>query len=282
VAFLSPRVGAADDATVDCSTPWFRLAPSSQALGEALAKLVWAENLHSAVVLHAAGAYDEALSSAVQTRFTSLGGQVALALTLDPNAQSYADAVRQAITAGADAIVLAASPRTGALVVNEFDASSATPFRWFLSPLLETEILVENVAPRALEGALGVAPKIYDTSAAFPTAFDARWPGDHPLEGAYFYYDAMGLLALALEKTQPAADGSLDVGLLRTAIRDAAAPPGEGIGWDELEVGLERLRTGADIYYSGLTGPLLLDACGRRGLGATTTWQVQAGQIVNR
>jgi ABC-type branched-subunit amino acid transport system substrate-binding protein len=282
VALLSPLVGAANDAAVDCTTPWFRLAPSAQALGEALGKLASAESLRTAAVLYAAGAYDEALGAAAETRFTSLGGGVPLTLALDPNAQSYADAVRQTLAAGAGAIVLAASPRTGALVVNELNAESAQPLRWFLSPLLKTELLVENVAPRALEGALGVAPKVYDTTSAFPAAFDQRWQGDHPLEGAYFYYDAMGLLALALEKTPVAADGTLDYTMLQSAIRDAAAPPGEAVSWDELELGLERLRAGDDIYYSGLTGPMLLDPCGRRGLGATTTWQVAAGQITNR
>src|SRR5207244_3021470 len=102
-----------------------------------------------------------------------------------------------------------------------------------------------------------------------------------PLEGAYFYYDAMGLLAVALQKTVTAADGSLDVTALEAAIKDAAAPPGEAVGWDELELGLSRLRDGSDIYYSGLTGPMLLDACGPRRLGATTTWQVHTGAISN-
>src|SRR5262249_52304194 len=39
VVFLSPLVGAANEQTVDCGTPWFRLAPSARAMGEALAKM---------------------------------------------------------------------------------------------------------------------------------------------------------------------------------------------------------------------------------------------------
>ena len=52
------------------------------------------------------------------------------------------------------------------------------------------------MAPDALEGARGVAPKIYDTGADFPDAFASRWQGDQPLEGAYFYYDAVALGAV--------------------------------------------------------------------------------------
>ena len=69
---------------------------------------------------------------------------MALSFELDPGAQSYAGAVAAAIAAQADAIVLAASPRTGALVVNEFEASATTAPRWFLSPLLKTDLLLRT------------------------------------------------------------------------------------------------------------------------------------------
>jgi branched-chain amino acid transport system substrate-binding protein len=282
VVFLSPLVGAANESSVDCTHPWFRLAPSARSLGEALAKLALAENLGSTAVLFATGSYDAALGSAASTRLTALGGRVALTLELDPAAQTYASAVREVMAAGPDAIVLATPPRTAALVVNELDALSPSRPRWFLSPLLKTEVLVENVAAGALEGALGVAPKIYDATTAFPDAFASRWQGDQPLEGAYFYYDAMGLLAFALEGAMTGAGGSVDVAALQAAIFDAAAPPGEAAGWDELESGLARLRAGSDIYYSGLTGPMLLESCGPRRLGVTSTWQIRSSQISDR
>jgi hypothetical protein len=53
------------------------------------------------------------------------------------------------------------------------------------------------------------------------------------------------------------------------------------VAWDELERGLQRMRDGGDVYYSGLTGPMLLDACGSRQLGATSTWQIHAGTIAD-
>jgi branched-chain amino acid transport system substrate-binding protein len=278
IAFLSPMVGAADDATVDCTTPWFRLAPSAGALGEALAKLAFTENLTSTVVLYAAGAYNEALSQAVSTRFTSLGGRTALVLKLDPDAASYADAVRQTVAANVQSVILATSPRTAAHVVNEFEISSAIPPRWVLSPVLKTDLLVKNVVPGALEGALGVAPKIYDSTTAFPIAFGQSWQGDAPLEGAYFYYDAMSLISLALEKT-PAGATVQD---FEANILDVASPPGVAVSWNELESGMQQISAGSPVYYSGLTGPMLLATCGSRQIGATATWVVTDGKIVNR
>jgi neutral amino acid transport system substrate-binding protein len=280
VAFLSPLVGAANDAQVDCRASWFRLAPSAQALGEALAKQAIAQKVGSIALMYSRTAYDEALRDAVSTRFTSLHGTVRLTVGLDPNGQSYAAQVNEARSADADAIVLTSSPRAGALVVNEFDALSATPPRWFLSPLLKTDLLVQNVAPEALENARGIAPKIYDNTGDFPTAFAARWQGDQPLEGAYFYYDAIALLAFALDRATPNPDGTYDLRVLQSAVRAAAAPPGEAVSWNEVESGLARQRSGDSIYFSGLTGPLLFDACGDRALGSTSTWRVHSGTII--
>ncbi len=281
-ALLSPLIGAANDATVDCAHAWFRLAPSARTLGEALAKQVAAHGVHSVAIMYAASNYDEAIRDAVRSRFVALGGTVPLETRLDPDAQSYARQVQQALAVGAEAVVLTSSPRAGALVVNEFDALSALPPRWFLSPLLKTDLLVQNVAPDALEGALGVAPKIYDTSTDFPSAFGARWQGDQPLEGAYFYYDAVGLLALALEKTDWAAatsSGDSQLPALEKALLSAASVSGEAVGWNDIEAGLGRQNNGENLYYSGLTGPLLLGRCGVRALGATTPWEVHQGSI---
>src|SRR5262249_14858586 len=116
LVFLSPLVGAAHDALVDCTHPRVRPAPSARApraaraLGEALATLVWSESRQSAAVLYAAGAYNEALSGAFGARFATLGGQVAATIQIDPDAQSYAAAARQIVDAGVQSIVLATEP----------------------------------------------------------------------------------------------------------------------------------------------------------------------------
>ncbi len=278
VILLSPLVGAADDTTVDCAHPWFRLAPSARTLGEALAKEMVARKITRAAILHSNEEYDVALRDAVSKRFVSLGGKITFDVSLDPAAQSYAATLHDELDDGVDTIVLASSPRSAALTVNELAALSTTQPRLFLSPLLKTELLVQNVAPEALEGAVGVAPKIYDTSKEFPEAFGDRWLGDQPLEGAYFYYDAMALLAFALEKST-LRDGKLDPAQVESAILAAAGPPGEPHGWNDLDAGLERLRAQDPIYYSGLTGPMLLTTCGARRLGTSSTWSVHAGAI---
>jgi ABC-type branched-subunit amino acid transport system substrate-binding protein len=280
VTLMSPLVGAAADPNIDCTHPWFRLAPSAQVLGEALGKLIVAQNIAQVAILYSSTSYDQALRDALRNRFTSLGGTVAVELQLDPTAQSYSDTIMQTVATGVGSIVVASPPQSAALLVNEFGAIVAKRPQWFLSPLLKTDLFVQNVAPDAIEGALGVAPKIYDTSPDFSDAFSNRWAGDEPLEGAKFYYDAMGLIGLALENAQIGVDGKADSASLEQAIVKVAAPPGVAVTWSEVETGLQRTAAGETIYYSGLTGPMLLDACGVRKLGVTTTWSVTGGSIV--
>ncbi|MES1176409.1 MAG: ABC transporter substrate-binding protein [Myxococcales bacterium] len=281
VALLSPLVGAGPDPTFDCSMPWFRLAPSAKAMGEHLAKLIVAQKVSAVAIIYADDAYNAALSEALRGIFVSRGGSVPLELEVAANAQSYAGTVQAVVQAGLQSVVLATSARAGALLVNEFDALSSGHLRWFLSPQLKTELLVANVAPDALEGALGVAPQIFDTSSDFPDAFAREWGGDRPLEGAYFYYDAVALLSFALQKaaTEP---GSVTLAELSDIVRDVAKSPGEYQKWNEVEIGLSRIREGDDIYYTGLTGPMLLGQCGDRLQGMKTDFAVENGRIVDK
>jgi branched-chain amino acid transport system substrate-binding protein len=282
VVFMSPMIGAADDALVDCKTSWFRLAPSSRALGEALAKVLFNNKSRRAAVLYEVDSYDKALSEAAASRFKSLGGTVALSMVLDPKNQSYSSATRDVLNAGVDSVVLATSPRTGALVVNEMGASTAQPPKFFLSPLLKTEVFLQNVAPETIEGALGVTPKIYDNPKEFTDAFAQRWQGDQPLEGSFFYYDAMAVLALALQRAALSSDGSIEASPLRAEIIKAAAPPGVAANWNSLEQALQNTAHGSVTYYSGLTGPLFFGACGSRQSGTTTVWKVESGKILDQ
>jgi len=279
VVFLSPLVGAADDKAVDCTTPWFRIAPSASVLGEALAKQAISDGARRAGTLHSDAAYDVALRTAFSNRFRALKGDVVFEQTLQRDAQSYAKTLEGALQAGVETILLAASPRLGALAVNELGALTAQPPRWLLSPLLKTDLLLQNVAPEVLENSNGVAPKIYEKSTKFPTAFAERWQGDEPLEGAFFYYDAAALTAFALEKTE-LVDGHFVAADLRRSVFAVSGLPGEPGHWDEMEQSLARLRQHDFIYYAGLTGPMLLNPCGDRKVGAYSRWEVHGGAIV--
>lgn len=275
---LSPLVGAGNDRGIDCETPWFRLAPSARVLGEALAKRMDADGLGRAAILTSDGAYDSALSNSFQSRLRSLGGEVVYRGALARGAQSYAADIEGALELDVDAILLSATPRSAALVVNELGVLSKNRPQLYLSPLLKTEVLLQNAVPEVLEGAIGVTPRIYDVSRDFPDAFASRWQGDRPLEGAYFYYDAMALVAFGLAKTLRD-QGELRVDAIADTLLDVADGPGESARWNELPRYLPRMREGDEVYYTGLTGPMFLKPCGDREVGASSDWQVQRGAI---
>jgi ABC-type branched-subunit amino acid transport system substrate-binding protein len=239
---------------------------------------VIASGLRRPALLNTDGQYDLALRNAFEKRFVTLGGQVGFEETLPRNAQSYDESLSDAVAAGIDSILLSTSARSGALVVNGVGLLTRSHPRWFLSPLLKTDVLLQNVIPAVLEGAVGVAPRIYDASSDFPNAFAERWSGELPLEGAYFYYDALALAAFALEKA-PLAGGRFEAPALRSAILSVAGPPGEAGRWNEIGLSLSRLRGGGSVYYTGLTGPMFLESCGNRQVGASSTWQVHDGRI---
>jgi len=281
IAMISPFVGTADDTTVSCDHQWLRLAPSARSLGEALAKELSAERVRSVAVISDTDAYSQAFGDAVGARFVSLGGSVALRVDVDPTRMSYAPVLQQIVDTGVTEIVLATSASTASLIVNESKVSFSTPLNWYLSPLLKTRLFLQNVFPGSLDGAKGVAPRLFEKDGAFAHAFQQRWPRDPALEGAYFYYDAVALVAYALEATGADAPDAQLREKFKSALVVAATQRGTPTGWDEIEQGLAMLEARRPAYYAGGTGPLVFDKCGLRKLGASSAWVVKRGLIVN-
>jgi len=279
VALISPLVGTADDTSVDCTNHWFRLAPAARTLGEALAKRLSVLLVPSVIVLSTTDSYSKAFGDSVVSRFTSLGGTVALRAELDATAESFGEVLDQVTRTGVSDVVLSASPSAAAWIVNEAFATLSTRLNWYLSPLLKTGLLIENVAPGALNNAQGVAPKIADTQDSFPQAFKSRWQGELPLEGAYFYYDAVAMVAYALQLA--ANESTVGADAFIQAVSKVTGMKGVGTGWNEFKQGLDGIEAGQAVYYAGLTGPILFDDCGARTIGTVNTWSVQNGQIVN-
>ena len=89
-------------------------------------------------------------------------------------------------------------------------------------------------------------------------------------------YDAMALMAFAIE-----AAGSDDSTAIRDALRGVANPPGVEImaGADEIKRGLELIRSGQDINYQGISGPVDIDDNGDVS-GQIEIWRITGGAIV--
>ena len=281
VALISPLVGISDDTSVECTNRWFRLAPSAKTMGEALAKQLIASHVPSIVVLRTPDAYSTTFGDSLAGRFVSLGGEVSVEAELDPTATSHDKILKQVIASHTSDIVLSAPPRVAAWVANEVYVTFSAKVNWYLSPLLKTEVLIQNAAPGALNGAKGVAPKIFERKETFSRTFEERWDGDVPLEGAYFYFDAVILAAYALQLASSKDDGAVSAEAFKDAMVSVTRPVGITTSWNELDRGLEAIAKEQPVYYAGVTGPVNFDACGARRIGAYRSWSVRAGKIVD-
>jgi ABC-type branched-subunit amino acid transport system substrate-binding protein len=281
VAFVSPLVGSAASSGSNCPTPWFRLAPSAKALGEALAKLMSARKVERMALLAADDEFNAALADAAASRFASLHGTVTARLTVSSNSHAYGTLLNAIAHANVEAVLVALPPVTAALAMNESQIISGFHTNWYLSPLLKTDLFVQNVDPSVVEGAQGIAPAIDETQDDYPKAFADRWRGDLPLEGAYYYYDAVALVAMALQASSVDDSGKFNYTNLITSIRNVAGPPGQETEWSNLSEGLDNLANGVRAYYVGLTGALVMSSCGERLMGTTSQWTIADGKIQN-
>lgn len=279
VPLVSPLIGEGAEVDIDCDFPWYRLAPSARSLGDSLANDLSENGIEEIAILYGSGDYNTAFRRALKEKFEGrlLNGTVIVERALDETASSYAQEIEAVLQAEPEAIVLATSPQTGAVVFTEANFLGVGDARWVLSPLLKTPLFLQNINTDQAEGAFGIAPKIFDTSAEFPNAFSERWLGDSPLEGAYFYYDAMNLLTIGLGLLDDVQ--AFSHAELTDALVQASSSRGLSVDWDEIEQGLGHLEEGTDVHYAGLTGPILLQKCGNRRSGLTRSWSVEDGKI---
>jgi ABC-type branched-subunit amino acid transport system substrate-binding protein len=164
--------------------------------------------------------------------------------------------------------------------VQEYSASAGQT-RWYLSPSLKADVFVENAGPGVLVKATGIAAAVASDSDLFIARFSARWSGDIPLIEAYFYYDAVALVALALQAA--AAQGMAPDGDgVRLNIRSVSdSPVASRVAWFELANGLAMLRAGAPVQYRGASGGISFDANGEVGSGVLRLWSVVQDRIVD-
>jgi neutral amino acid transport system substrate-binding protein len=174
--------------------------------------------------------------------------------------------------AHADAFVLAATPSSAVPLVYALLANGAVgdPTRWYLSPTLHSPVFLDLIPKGGLAGARGVSQGTAADGVDFRAHFAERWH-DGALDDAYPFYDAGALAALSLQRAL-AREGAIPTGTgLSQHIIAVTRPGGTPIHWNELALGLERLRLGEEITYRGLSGQLEFDALGQTP-GATTSW----------
>ena len=282
--FVSPYVPDSVDSTdVDTDYPWFRLAATPTSFGQALAKRMIADGKSSVSIIYTSDLYNSALAEAAATTLQQFGGSAVAQIALPVGREDYSSQLTRFPAADLQVVLLAADSISGARIVNDMSVLyPTTSRRWYFSPTLKTSSFVANAFPEKIEGAVGVAPSIFASVDRFSAKFTSAWNGDVPLDGAFYYYDALTLVALSIERAWvDAGDQNPTFEELRDAVRAVAHTFGIMTEWDQIPTALNLIRNGQTTYYTGLSGPILLDNDGVRQMGTAAFWQIQGGEIVD-
>jgi ABC-type branched-subunit amino acid transport system substrate-binding protein len=254
---------------------WLRIFPSAKTVTTELAARMRDDGVNAASILYVNDAYGATFASLLAEKFVGLGGTILDKLELPNN---LSEPIRFP-NGRADALVLLAYPRGGALAVSQLSAGGFKG-RWYFGPSLDAEEFVWNTPAGVLDGMVGISPALTADSADFARSFRQRWPGDEPTLAANFYYDSVAVLALALAEAHAELGRPPDQRELAVSIRSVSGPPGRIVTWRELDSGLDALASGSPVNYRGISGGVDFDRDGDVAQGLVRFWHVDNGRIV--
>jgi ABC-type branched-subunit amino acid transport system substrate-binding protein len=254
---------------------WLRIFPSAKTVTTELASRMRSDGVNAASLLYVDDAYGATFASLLAEKFSGLGGTIQDSLRLPSD---LSEPIRFP-NGKADAVVLIAYPRGGALAVSQLSAGGFRG-RWYFGPSLDAEEFVWNTPAGVLDGMVGISPALTADSAEFARRFRQRWPGEEPTLSANFYYDSVAVLALALEEARTQLGRLPDERELAVSIRSVSGPPGRIVTWRELDVGLDTLASGSPVNYRGISGGVDFDRDGDVAQGLVRFWHVDNGRIV--
>jgi len=270
---------------------WLRLAPTSAAVGCAMAKHAVQEGADTANVLVLSGDYNASLASDFGAQFGQLGGRTLPSVTADADASGYVGAISQVFSYKADRTLLIANPTAASTIATEWVIGGRRGF-WYLSPMLKADVLLLNIPYGALDGYFGLSPSLSLASecsgvasnaqgyvgcsranaTAFSEHFASRWDQDRPFLTSQFYYDAVVLLAMGLQYGV-AVDGELpNTRVLQKYIRGMGTEVGQQVSWQDLDRAMGLVASGSTVRYAGAAAEYHFDEFGAAKHVVFDTW----------
>ena len=246
-----------------------RSAPTQNALGNVLARRIIEDGISDVLVLSVADAYASSFAQSTrrELELLSAGGVTTRAIEVPLDVVSFHSILLEIGNPGA--IVLVMYPTQASLFFQEV----RTSIPLYLAPSLEDDSLLRNTPPGVLEGAIGVAPSAATDFSLYSSELESRW-GEQPLDESPFFYDALAILALGLQRSgiepRPTPEA------LAAAITEVATSPiGTNVSWLDLARGVPAASTAVGVNYRGASGSVDLDERGEVGEGIVRVWQVR-------
>ncbi|MBN2196138.1 MAG: ABC transporter substrate-binding protein [Polyangiaceae bacterium] len=279
---------------------WIRLPPSALAFGCGLSEIARQEEVELANTIVALDDYNQSVASEFTTEFVGIGGEILPQTTVRAGARSYIDRTEKVLGAGADRTLLIVNPTTAARIVTEL-AVEGLDGDWLLGPMLHTPGFVQNLPYGSLDGTHVLSPTLSlasecenkptdyrghldcgrDNAEAFSAHFARRWSGDRPFPAAYFYYDGVVLLAMALNYV--AASGDLDPRAddLHSGLLEMIEDASEWGRWDDLGAVMDEVSGGTPVAYAGAAAEYHFDKHGAAIHLVFDSWRIERQEYVD-
>ncbi len=277
VVMISPSATAPAVSELADNDLVFRDVVPDSIQGVKMAELLLAKGIKTVGVTYVNGDYGKGLADAFSAAYTAGGGTVAASVAHEDGKSDYRPEIGQIEAAGADTLVILGYENAGGgVILNQ--AIETGSFKQFVGgDGMAGEALVASRDGAALEGMI-----LTRAAPAGGPAFDAltalATPANIDPAGVYVTnsYDAVFLLALAIEK-----NGKADRDGLSAALREVANAPGEVVLPGEWSKAVELIKAGTDINYQGASGEIEFDKVGDVA-GAIENFVVEGGKVVNK
>jgi ABC-type branched-subunit amino acid transport system substrate-binding protein len=248
---------------------WLRLSPEVRYIACALAKHMRADGIKKAGAVIGADDYSSSFATIFGRVFSYNGGVLAPTINLGSSTDAlFANLNRYA----PDAAVLVTSPAVAAEIMQEW-AVRDKPIKWYLGPTLNTLELLRNVPLGLLDGVEGISADLGERAGDFD-AYLETITGVPPFPGVHYYFDAVALLALAVQEAIAQSGTFPSPPSIKDHIRSVTSPGGTVVSFDQLSSGMALVASGQKIEYHGAAGAYVIDPLGDTTQNRGTVWQI--------
>ncbi len=237
----------------------FRTVPSDALQGVVLGDLAYDNDYRTVSTIYINNDYGEGLAEEFEAQFVERGGTVVESLPYEPGQASYRGELSRLATAESEALLLIGYPENGITILRQALQEGFFDDFIFTDGMKAPEV-AQAIGGGLLDGKIGTAPSAPEGAHGkehFETAYAETYGETPPLPFMDTAYDAVYLLALAMEKA-----GTTDGEAVRDALHEVANPPGTVFGPGEWAKAKEAIANGEDVNYEGASGSLDFDENG--------------------
>jgi len=265
----SPALSTAEDKGL-----FFRTAPSDSRQGEVLAQILADREITSAALTYTNNDYGKGLADAIESAFTTLGGELTISAAHEDGKADYSSEVAALASAGGDVLIVVGYVDQGGKGIMQASLDTGAFDTFVLSDGMIGSSLTDALGDD-IDGTFGTVPGSDSPGAATMTEMaEAAGFSEGGELGPYVgeSYDAAALIMLAMQAAK-----STDSGDFAGKINELANAPGEQIFPGELAKALEILAEGGEIDYEGASAVELND--GGETLGAYREVLIEGGEM---